>query len=139
MQLSNVDLMIKEEKLSKTLYKLELYLIKTTPIIMSCVCLSNTILSYNGIDLTILSYIGGTSLLELMFLYLSSYVFKFCIYHRLPIHYLSINWIINVIDEYIGIPIANKPLLILYVIIAGITILLMLYFKFKLKWNICKQ
>ena len=106
---------------------------------MACICLSNTILSYNGIDLTILSYIGGTSLLELMFLYLSSYVFKFCIYHRLPIHYLSVNWIINVIDEYIGIPMANKPLLILYIIIAGITILLMLYFKFKLKWNICKQ
>ena len=131
--------MEKEERLNKTLYKLELYLIKNIPVIMACICLSNTILSYNGIDLTILSYIGGTSLLELMFLYLSSYVFKFCIYHRLPIHYLSVNWIINVIDEYIGIPMANKPLLILYIIIAGITILLMLYFKFKLKWNICKQ
>lgn len=131
--------MEKEEKLNKTLYKLELYLIKNIPVIMACICLSNTILSYNGIDLTILSYIGGTSLLELMFLYVSSYVFKFCIYHRLPIHYLSVNWILNTIDEYIGIPIANKPLLILYVIIAGITILLMLYFKFKLKWNICKQ
>ena len=131
--------MEKEEKLNKTLYKLELYLIKNIPVIMACICLSNTILSYNGIDLTILSYIGGTSVLELMFLYVSSYVFKFCIYHRLPIHYLSINWILNTIDEYIGIPMANKPLLILYVIIAGITVLLMLYFKFKLKWNICKQ
>ena len=131
--------MIKEEKLNKTLYKLELYLIKNIPVVMACICLSNTILSYNGIDLTILSYIGGTSLLELIFLYVSSYVFKFCIYHRLPIHYLSINWILNTIDEYIGIPMANKPLLILYVIIAGITIILMLYFKFKLKWNICKR
>lgn len=131
--------MTKEEKLNKTWYKIELYLIKNIPVVMACICLSNTILSYNGIDLTILSYIGGTSLLELMFLYVSSYVFKFCIYHRLPIHYLSINWIINVIDEYIGIQIANKSLLMLYVIIAGITIILMLYFKFKLKWNICKQ
>ena len=131
--------MTKEERLNKTLYKLELYLIKNIPVIMAWICLSNTILSYNGVDLTILSYICGTSLLELIFLYVSSYVFKFCIYHRLPIHYLSVNWILNTIDEYIGIPIANRPLLILYVIIAGITIVLMLYFKFKLKWNICKR
>ena len=106
---------------------------------MCCISLLGTTLSYYDVDIPFLSYIGGISLLEILFMYSSSIVFRFCIYHRLPIHYLSINWILNTIDEYIGIPMANKPLLILYVIIAGITILLMLYFKFKLKWNICKQ
>lgn len=131
--------MVKEERLNKYLYKAELYLIRNIPLVMACIYLLNTILSYFNIDVPLLSYIAGTSLLELIFLYLSSYVFKFCIYHRLPIHYITINWILNIIDMYIGIPVSDKEILSIYLAIAGITILLMLYFKFKLKWNICKQ
>ena len=128
-----------EERLNKTFYKIELYLIKTMPIVMCCISLFGTTLSYYDIDIPFLSYIGGISLLEILFMYSSSIVFRFCIYHRLPIHYLSIVWIVNIIDEYYKIPINDKNFMLLHLIIAGITILLMLYFKFKLKWNICKQ
>lgn len=125
--------MEKEEKLNKIWYRLELYLIKIIPIIIACIYLLNTILSYFYIDTPILSFIGGTSIFTLMFLYLSSYVFKFCIYHRLPIHYITINWLLNIYDYYIGIPLSNKNLFLMYMIITGITILLILYFKFKKK------
>ena len=63
---------------------------------------SNSILSYLDIDVVILNYIGGVSILPLIFLYLSSYVFKFCEYHRMFLHYLLITDIINVYDYHIG-------------------------------------
>lgn len=125
--------MEKEEKLNKIFYRIELYLIKTIPIAIALIALLNTILSYFYIEVPLLSYIGGVSLFELMFLYLSSYVFKFCVYHRLPIHYITINWLLNIYDYYIGIPLSNKNLFLMYMIITGITILLILYFKFKKK------
>ena len=125
--------MEKEEKLNKIFYRIELYLIKTIPIVIALIALLNTILSYFYIEVPLLSYIGGVSLFELMFLYLSSYVFKFCVYHRLPIHYITINWLLNIYDYYIGIPLNNKNLFLTYMIISGITILLILYFKFKKK------
>lgn len=125
--------MEKEEKLNKIFYRIELYLIKTIPIVIALIALLNTILSYLYIEVPLLSYIGGVSLFELMFLYLSSYVFRFCVYHRLPIHYITINWLLNIYDYYIGIPLSNKNLFLMYMIITGITILLILYFKFKKK------
>jgi hypothetical protein len=79
-----------EESLNKTLYRLELYLIKIIPIILAGITLLNTILSYVGIDTPILSYIGGISFLTLGFLYLTSYVFRFCSWHRMALHYVLI-------------------------------------------------
>lgn len=44
--------------------------------ILALTALVNAVLSYFGIDLYILSYIGGVSIFTIIFLYLSSYVFK---------------------------------------------------------------
>ena len=90
---------------SKLLYKIELRLLKIIPMILAFTALLNSILSYFNIDLYILSYIGGISIFTMIFLYLSSYVFKFCEYHRMFLHYVVVTWIINTIDYYIGIPI----------------------------------
>ena len=111
---------------SKTLYKVELSLLKFIPFILAFICFLNTILSYFCIDLEILSYIGGVSFFTLFFLYVSSYVFKFCFYHRLALHYILINNALNIIDTYIGIPLSNKNLLILYLIIAWVFYILIL-------------
>lgn len=75
------------------------------------------------------------SILPVIFILVSSFVFKFCIYHRLPIYYIIISDIINYYDLYIGIPINNRNLFIINMIIAGIFIFLILLFKFK----ICKN
>lgn len=114
---------------SKHLYRIELYLIKIIPMIISLVYLLDTILSYFYIDVPLLSYIAGTSVLELVFLYLSSIVFKFCAYHRMFIHYITLNWALNIYDYYIGLPISNKGLLMMYLIITCIFMFLILYFK----------
>ena len=121
-----------EERLrSKYLYKVELYLIKVIPMIISLVFLLNTILSYFYIEVPLLSYIGGISLLPLLFLYISSYVFRFCLYHRLFLHYISLNWILNIIDYYWGIPISDKGLFLLYMIITGVFLFFILYLHQK--------
>ena len=125
--------MTKAEMLNKTLYRVELYLIKTMPIVMCCIAILSTTLSYYDIDIPILSYIGGVSLLELLFMYVSSFAFKFCIYHRLPIHYLTIIWIVNLVDEFFRIPVTDKEFMLIHLIVAGIFIILMLYFKQSLK------
>ena len=116
---------------SKTLYKIELGLLKVIPMILALAALLNSILSYFGIDLYILSYIGGVSIFTMLFLYLSSYVFKFCEYHRMFLHYIVSTWIINIIDYYVGIPISDLEYLCLQMIIAGISLFIILYLYAK--------
>lgn len=113
--------------LEKSLYKIELYLIKVIPVILSGVALLNTILSYFYIDIPLLSYLGGVSVLTILFLYISSYVFRFCNYHRMFIHYITINWILNIIDYYIGIPVSDKRMFLIYLVITGIVLFIVLY------------
>lgn len=116
---------------SKTLYKVELGLLKVIPMILALTALLNSILSYFGIDLYILSYIGGVSIFTMLFLYLSSYVFKFCEYHRMFLHYIVSTWIINITDYYVGIPISDLEYLCLQMIIAGISLFIILYLYVK--------
>ena len=124
-----------EESLNKSLYKIELYLIKVIPMVLSGIALLNTVLSYLYIDVPLLSYLGGVSVLTIIFLYISSYVFKFCAYHRMFIHYITVNWVLNIYDYYIGIPLSNKGLFLLYMSITGITLFIILYYHVKSKEN----
>ena len=120
-----------EVKPNIKLYKIELYLLKIMPMLLALVNFINIVLSFNSIDIPLLSYIGGISFIPLVFLYISSYVFKFCEYHRIFLHYVVICNLINIYDYYIGIPITNKSLLILHLIIAGICLIIILYLYVK--------
>lgn len=113
------------------LYKVELYLLKIIPIVMALLCCLNTVLSYFNIDLPILSYIGGVSILSIVFLYISSYTFKFCSYHRMFLNYIVVINIINIIDMYCKIPISDRCMLSIYLIIAGIFLFIILYLYIK--------
>ena len=123
---------VEESLRSKTLYKIEIGLLKIIPMILAGIYLSNTILSYFlDIDLIILSYIGGISLLLLIFLYLSSYVFRFCIYHRIFLHYITINELILILDTHIGLPISDLEYFCLQMSIFGLSLFLFLYLYVK--------
>ena len=111
----------------RRLYRVEVYTIKVIPMLLALTSLLNTVLSYFEIDAPILSYIGGISILPLLFLYLSSYVFRFCLYHRLFLHYVTLNWILNIIDYYWGIPVSDKSLFLLYMVITGIFLFLIFH------------
>ena len=120
-----------ERNVNKALYKIELLLIKIIPFVIMLFYVLNSILSYFNIDIILLSVISGLSILTWLFLFISSFVFKFCIYHRLPLYYILISDIINYYDNIVGIPISNRSLFVLNIIIAGVFILLIVYFKFK--------
>lgn len=123
--------MVVAESLNKSLYKIELYLMKIMPMLYALLSLLNTVLSYLDIDCVILSYIGSVSFITLLFLYITSYVFKFCEYHRVFIHYTTITWILNIIDLYIGIPISDVAYLGVQLIVAGICLFTILYLYVK--------
>ena len=116
--------------LNKYIYKIELYLLKIIPMLLALCSFLNTILFYFGINLTILTYLGGVSFLTLGFLYISSYAFQFCSYHRMFLHYILIVNIISYIDMEFNIPISDFNLLILYSAIAFISMVIILI-KFK--------
>ena len=121
--------------LDKTLYKLELILLKYLSVTIGFCYLLNTILSYFDIHIILLSVIGGLSILPAIFVLVSSFVFKFCIYYRLPVYYAIVCDIINYYDLYIGIPISDKMMFVTNIIIAGTFMFLMIFFKIKLCRN----
>lgn len=117
------------KNLDKSLYKLEIFTIKTIPIVLALICFINTLLCYIGIDLPILTYIGGISFLTIGFLYLSSYVFKFCSYHKMFLHYILVVNIISYIDMEYEIPLSNFWLHILYTSLFLLFTFIFLYLK----------
>lgn len=124
--------MTKEVKsVNKRLYKLELYSAKVVPMLMAGITLANTILSYVGIQLVCLSYIGGISLLVLIRFYITSYTYRFCSYHRIFLHYIFISNSVALYDYHIGIPLNNVNLFALNMIIAEVSLFIILYLKFK--------
>ena len=122
--------MVVEENLSKIVYKVVLYLTKVIPIYIGIASFLNTLLSYFDIDLPILSYFGGLSILTIAYLYSTSIAFKFCTWHRLLIHYITFNWAVSIIDYHIGIPVSNRNMFLIYMIAAGAILFLILYYKF---------
>ena len=110
-----------------TRHRFLLYSVKIIPVIMALICLLNTVFSYFYIDLPALSYIGGVSLLTILFFYFASYALQFCNYHRLPLHYVTVNWALNIYDYYIGLPVSNKGLIMLLLIIACIFFFIGIY------------
>lgn len=116
---------------SKVLYKIQLYLLKVIPMVMAFCYLLNSIFSYFDIDLQFLSYLSSCSLCMIVYSYISSYVFRFCEYHRMFLHYIVVNTAINIYDLYIGIGLNDLELLTMYMSITGITLFMILYLYVK--------
>lgn len=117
--------------MNKRMYKLELICVKYVPILIALITLIDVILYYFDIDFELINYIAGTSFLTMIPMYISSYVYKFCEYRRMFLHYIVVNKVVMMIDLYIGIPLGDFMLLVLYLIIAGIFAFLALYLHQK--------
>lgn len=86
----------------------------------------------------ILDFSIGNSLITTILLYVCSYTFGFCKWHRLLITANLINISISTIDSLFTLPINNFNLLVIYNIISSIFIILALYNKFVYKNEKCK-
>lgn len=116
----------------KLLYKIELGLLKVIPMIIALGYFLNTVFSYFEIEAECLSHMVGLSFLPILFLYVSSYAFRFCEYHRMFLHYIVVNNTITIIDYYYRIPVNNLQLFMIHLIIGGIFLFIILYLKIKL-------
>ena len=106
---------------------------RAIPYVLLICSILNTILSYVGIELEIISAIAGISFIPWLFVLLSSYVFKFCKYHRLMIWYCGFTEVLAWIDYYHKIPISDNVFFVLLLVILGIFLFLITYYKIKNK------
>ena len=84
-------------------HKLMIYCLKILPVIMTIAYLLNTIGAFIGKEFQIIThYIGLLS--PIIFMYISSCVFKFCSFHRLFIYYVAIVELLRVLDWYFRNP-----------------------------------
>lgn len=108
------DLRQEERLRSKLLYKVLLTIIKYTPIVILLSEISYSILAYLCVNTGWISFIGSVSLVNLVYLYVASYVFKFCYLYRLSLHSIVLTNILALIDTLIGIPISDLNILRVY-------------------------
>lgn len=107
-------------------HKLLLIFIKYSTWFLAGFYFIGMILLYFGIYPQIISWFCFTSIVPILLLYLNSLAFQFCIWHRLPLYYIFICNIINLLNWLGYISIFN---LSWYFIIFGFLILLGAYLK----------
>lgn len=117
------------EELSRIQYRITLLLVKYIPWIIAAFNLLFYVLDCFGINLVFVNFIAVLSVLPAICLIAFSILFKFCVWHRLPIYYIFVQNIVNAIDFYIGIPVSNLSMCYIYLIITGIFVLLGAYLK----------
>lgn len=111
------------------LFKSEMLVLKVLPMVLAFLALLSTIFDRYEINSVILNYIMFFTVY--LFLYLSSYVFKFCEYHRMFLHYIVLTNIISIYDVYVGIPLNYYSMFRLYLVITGIFAFIILYMYVK--------
>jgi len=117
-----------EKRVSKKWYRLTLGLLKIIPMLLALSDCLNTLTCLLGYDTPLFSLFGGVSFLTLVFLYLVSYVFRFCVYHRMFLHYVLVNNIISFADYTIGLPVDFLGLCCIFSINACIFLFLILHY-----------
>ena len=115
----------------RRLHKILLVMLKIIPMLLALLTILGTVFDFIGINSSVFSFIGGVSLLPLLFLYLASYAFRFCEYHRMFLHYIVANNILVYTDYLIGIPVSARSLFLMHVILIGLFLFLILYFYRK--------
>lgn len=108
---------------NKNLYKIFLIIIKYIPIVLAVCKVITLITHYFKFRIFILTCVGGTSLIMLLLLYLISYIFKFCLTHRLPLHYVTTISVLTMLDYYFGSKISVITSYRIYAILTGIFII----------------
>lgn len=117
-----------DAKLNK---KLLLILVKYGSWFIGLIYLLQICLDCLGIQSVLLTFLCGNGFLPILTLIAFSIFLGFCIWHRLPLYYALTANVINLIDYYIGIPIINKWMLIIYLLLVGVFIIVGCFIKNK--------
>lgn len=122
---------VNSRNVNKLYYKLFIVVLKYIPLLIALCYVLNTVTAVFGIYIEPLSNIAGMSLLTWIFFYIATYVFKFCIYHRMFLWYILIDDLLNIIDYYYELPIETSNLLMIHNSIIGIFLFIILYIYVK--------
>lgn len=125
------DLTAEVKLRSKFWYKLFLIIIKYYPSICIISEIGYSLCEYLKIDGILFTSLGGCTLINLLFLYIASYVFRFCYLYRLSLHSILLVNVLAMYDSFIGIPISDLNILRVYLIILLIGLLSFIKFKVK--------
>ena len=115
------------------LNKIFLIYTKYTPHFLAFVYGIYTLLGFFGVDWNIVGCLFHVSLIIWIQLLFTSYRFKYCYVHRLPIYYIGLNEIITCLDYYIGIPINEFKLLVVHILLILFLILGYSFYYYKIK------
>lgn len=122
-----------KKDVNKTLYKFLLLILKIIPFLLAINETLFTILNYYEVECYSLNFFGGFSVLFILQLYIMSYLFHYCSWHRVPLHYVVLVNIIALYDTFVKIPLSDLQMLRMYMSLAGISLILIVYLKFKRK------
>ena len=123
------------KSVNKNQMKLFVLVSKVLPMVLALCHLLNCMFGYFGWNNIILGYISGISILTVSYLYLISYLIKLCGYYRMFLHYCVIIDIINIYDYYIGIPVSDRNMMLLYGGVTIISMFIIIYMKFFMPWK----
>lgn len=91
--------------------KLLVLIIKIYPMVVAVGYFCILLCHYFDINLRFCEFFIIQTFSSLLLLYLLSYVFQFCLYHRIFLHYVLIQNIISYIDEIYTISVSDKHFL----------------------------
>lgn len=100
-------------------YRAALQMMKWLPAVMAVSYLANSAGVYGETMHAVVHYVG-MFLAPMGMLYVASYLFRFCWYHRIFIHYLMAKELVNITDWYVGIPITDEEMAELHKWITGV-------------------
>ena len=121
-----------EERLNVNKYKVFLLILKFIPMLLAIIEFIHSIAILLGYNLLLLRWLGGASLIPLLFIYIAADVFKFCNYHKMFIYYILAIESIAYIDSLIILPISNLTMIS---IISMITLVFLFIILFKYVTN----
>ena len=119
---------------SKEMYKVTILLLKVLPMVMVFAYLTMLCCFYYAPKYVVVPHLLGTVFAPLAFIYITSYVFKFCEFHRIFIHYYAFISILNVSDHYLHPYFNDKVITTLHEggsLLFGITAIIMYIYKYK--------
>jgi hypothetical protein len=120
---------------NKNLYKIFLSIIKFLPITLALIQMLGLYLNAIGITSSVLACFGGASFLFIGLLFIMSYIFRFCYLYRIPLWYITIIGILNLLRYFGLIPIPLETLYRIYAFISGTCISLFVGFMYNNRKN----
>lgn len=111
-------------------HKILILILKYIPMLLALLYVINTLLKWYNPALT-LGWLCGTSLISLIFLYIASYAFSFCSYHRIFLHYIAIIELINWLDWIFEFPLSIDIFILIQLFLFIICAFIALYLHMK--------